>query len=196
MKNFLIILALLFTTNLFAVNSPYEKLIPVGTVITFIGTTCPTGFIAPNGSQVNKLTYPALCSLVGTIYGSGTATTCALPDYRGRFLRGIDGGSGNDPDSASRTAMNTGGATGNNVGSIQTDSLQGHRHYIDPTNGTFRYLTMQTIANPSTPLTSGSYGNYSTNTVGDTVTDGTNGTPRVSSETRVKNAYVNYCIKY
>ena len=54
--------------------------------------------------------------------------TFNLPDLRGRFLRGVDHGTGRDPDSASRTASNANGNTGDTVGSIEGDQLRSHAH--------------------------------------------------------------------
>ena len=51
-----------------------------------------------------------------------------LPDLRGRFPRGVDGGAGNDPDRGGREAINPGGNTGDAVGTFQTDEIQSHSH--------------------------------------------------------------------
>ena len=51
-----------------------------------------------------------------------------LPDLRGRFPRGVDGSANRDTDKATRTASNTGGRTGNAVGSVQNDELKSHAH--------------------------------------------------------------------
>jgi len=53
-----------------------------------------------------------------------------VPDLRGRFARGWNDGAGNDPDAATRIASNTGGATGDNVGSLQADTLISHTHML------------------------------------------------------------------
>ncbi len=63
--------------------------------------------------------------MIGTIHGAGDgATTFNLPDYRGRFLRGVDQGAGRDPDATGRTAPATGGNTGDTVGSIQVEATK------------------------------------------------------------------------
>ena len=66
-----------------------------------------------------------------------------VPDFRGRFPRGVSHGSGNDPDAAFRTASGVGGNTGDAVGSAQgyasgapavvmTTSINGHHtHTVD-----------------------------------------------------------------
>ena len=51
-----------------------------------------------------------------------------MPDLQGRFLRGLDNGAGRDPDAAARTAIKSGGAVGDNVGSLQVDALKAHSH--------------------------------------------------------------------
>lgn len=99
------------------------KLVPAGSIVGYGGTSAPTGWLMCDGSAVSRSTYSALFTAIGTAHGSGDgSTTFNLPDYRGRFLRGVDGSAGRDPDKATRTAMASGGNTGNNVGSVQTDA--------------------------------------------------------------------------
>lgn len=103
-----------------------------GLVFAFAGTTAPSGWLVCNGQAVSRTVYANLFAVIGTSHGDGDgSTTFNLPDYRGRFLRGVDGGAANDPDRASRTAMNTGGNTGDNVGSVQGHAFQTHTHTQD-----------------------------------------------------------------
>lgn len=103
--------------------------VPPGTILSFAGTTAPTGYLLADGSAVSRTTYSNLFAVIGESFGEGDgSTTFNLPDLRGRFLRGVDGGTGRDVNAATRTAMQTGGNTGNNVGSIQNDSMQSHNH--------------------------------------------------------------------
>lgn len=175
-------------------------LTPAGTIVAYGGTTGPSGWLICHGSAVSRTTYADLFTVVGEIFGEGdNSTTFNVPDFRGRFLRGIDDGEGTDPDAAGRTAMATGGNTGDNIGSLQTDAFQGHKRRI------------VFSAYPSQGMSSGVFAAGSSNTVpvhntsptavglelqpGTYLVDGANGTPRVTSETRPANAYVNYIIK-
>ena len=106
--------------------------IPSGVVFPFAGTTAPYGYLVCDGSAVSRSDYPALFVSLGTSHGQGDgSTTFNLPDYRGRFMRGVDGVAGNDPDKASRTAIAAGGNTGNAVGSAQGHGFQTHTHAQD-----------------------------------------------------------------
>jgi hypothetical protein len=106
-----------------------QSLCPPGTIIAYGGETAPTGWLLCNGSAVDRSAYPNLFTAISTRFGSGNnSTTFNVPDFRGRFLRGKDGGTGRDPDRASRTAMNAGGAVGDAVGSIQGDDFRSHAH--------------------------------------------------------------------
>jgi hypothetical protein len=170
-------------------------LVPSGAVSAWAGSSsAPTGWLLCDGSAVNRTTYAALFAAIGTAHGTGDgATTFNLPDYRGRFLRMVDGSASVDPDKASRTAMATGGNTGNNVGSVQTDAFQGHHHANrDP-------LQLTTIGQRNgggnLAISGGAtYINF-TDVIGDPESDGTNGTPRTTSETRPSNAYCYYIVK-
>jgi len=167
--------------------------IPSGVVFPFAGTTAPFGYLVCDGSAVSRAEYKELFQAIGTSHGSGDgSTTFNIPDYRGRFLRGVDGTAGLDPDKASRTAMNVGGNTGNNVGSIQSDAFQGHNHEFKN-----QWAAGATGYNHNRGDWQGYGGTYSggRNDVRNPISDGTNGTPRTTSETRPKNANVNYIIK-
>lgn len=158
---------------------------PVGAVITFAGAVCPTGYLLANGSAISRTDYEDLFNVIGTSHGEGDGTTTFhLPDYRGRFLRGVYGAAGNDPDAASRIAMNTGGNTGDNVGSVQDDQLRSHNHVIPARTGPGASMHDQTSRLSAGTATASADFNF-------TAMQDTGG-----NETRPKNAYVNFCVKH
>lgn len=156
-----------------------ERLVPVASVMAYTGDTAPAGYLLCDGSAVSRTTYATLYAVVGNRHGSGDgSTTFRLPNYRGLFLRGRANGSGNDPDRASRIAMNAGGATGDNVGSYQADEFKTHNHIMEIGYGGSNSASRASGAGSSV------YQN-------DDATNSNGG-----NETRPKNAYVNYIIKY
>lgn len=155
-----------------------NAIVPTGMITAWAGDVAPTGWLICDGTAVSRTTYSTLYALVGNRFGQGNnTTTFNVPDLRGRFLRGADGGSARDPEAASRTAMNTGGATGSNVGSVQNDDFAW-------TELRFRYGT-----DPSGGGLIPFGGNISTGTVTPTVPG------KTGQETRPKNAYTNFIIK-
>lgn len=163
-----------------------SSLIPAGVVFTFAGNTAPSSYLICDGSAVSRTTYAALFNAIGIAHGQGDgSTTFNLPDYRGRFLRGVDGSSSNDPDRASRTAMNTGGNTGNAVGSIQADLTRSHTH-----NMTRRVKWGQGNASPR------GFAGQDGNAEDATFTTDSDTGGNIKNETRPLNAYVNYIIKF
>ncbi len=105
------------------------ELVPAGLVMAYAGELPPAGWVVCDGSEVSRTDYPELFAAIGTAHGEGDGTTTFnLPDYRGLFLRGVDAGAGRDSDVDARTAPNTGGNTGDAVGSVQDDQLQSHKH--------------------------------------------------------------------
>lgn len=75
------------------------------------------GWLACDGALVSRVTYAALFAAIGVVYGVGDgATTFKLPDLRGEFLRGVDGGRGVD--------------VGRVLGGFQLDQLQDHAHLV------------------------------------------------------------------
>lgn len=66
-------------------------IIPVGTVVDFAGTVAPTRWHLCYGQALNRTTYAALFTAIGTTYGVGDgSTTFNLPDARGRVTAGKD----------------------------------------------------------------------------------------------------------
>ena len=182
--------------------------IPSGVVFPFAGTVAPYGYLICDGRPVLQSEYPNLFLSVGFSHGDGTqnsdgtssgftsATHFNLPDYRGRFLRGVDGLAGSDPDNALRTAPKAGANSGNTVGSVQDDQTKSHAHFT----------VLNTASQSRTDLTSAntlaerglkdasSYDWYylmgSTGQANIGSSSSTGGT-----ESRPKNANVNYIIK-
>jgi len=128
---------------------PADEL-PVGTVISYAGplqattpspppggpvpqNTAPFGWLPCNGQALEQGRYPELYAVLGTVWG-GSGSTFNLPDFRGTFLRGVDGGAGNDPDVADRTPLGSGSP--DDVGSSQLCAMQTHQHgYTPPVAG-------------------------------------------------------------
>ena len=156
--------------------------VPPGTVVAFIGDEAPLGWLMCDGSEVSRTAYPSLASVADQRFGAATNsnTHFKLPDFRGYFLRGKDGGIGRDPDRASRLAMAPGGAIGDEIGSIQADEFETHAHRQQVGQDT----------NASGSITGWDLQNTTS------ITDVEDTKPTGGNETRPINAYVNYIIKY
>ena len=166
---------------------------PAGAIIAFGGTNVPNGYLLCDGSAVSRTTYAALFAAIGTAWGAGDgSTTFHLPDMRGVFLRGVDNGRGQDPDTASRTASKAGGNTGGAVGSFQSDAFASHNHQPPgaPGTGFLTWWNPGGCANGAdAALAAIQAGGITCGLSWATAAAG-------GSESRPKNVYVNYIIKY
>jgi|GEM_PF-923766 len=167
---------------------PSDGGVPVGTVIAFAGQSLPPNWLFCDGTAISSTTYLKLFNAIGTTWG-GNSTNFNLPDLRGIFLRGWSSNANAtvDPDVANRTG-------GNTVGSTQEDAFQGHLpgggiSGVQVTSGS-SYNVAATNYTTSSQSLSGHVGGLIL------VSDGSNGNPRIGQETRPKNAYVMYIIKY
>ncbi|MFZ2959257.1 MAG: phage tail protein [Candidatus Ozemobacteraceae bacterium] len=110
------------------------NLLPVGTIISFSGpeSHIPSDWLLCNGQTLQVNSYPRLYAVISLYWGSKEPGTFMLPDLRGVFLRGVSGKSGKDPDVASRS-KETGSTIGspNDVGSYQDDAFQAHAHMFN-----------------------------------------------------------------
>lgn len=162
-----------------------------GTMHMWPAETVPTGALECNGAAVSRTTYARLFDIIGTAWGAGNGTTTFnLPDMRGRVPRGYAHGSGNDPDRATRTASNTGGATGDHVGTVQADK-------VGAISGSFDISSGDTVLKPTgsgatiAPGPDDSYQHYAASPI-----SGTGTVSLGSGETRGKNASVMYVIAF
>lgn len=130
--------------------------IPAGTVVAFAGEKdkIPEGWVLCDGKIILRNgQYSELFNVIGTAHGQGDgSTTFHLPDYRGLFLRGVldERSSLIDPSAATRGAMNTGGNTGNKVGTYQSDSFAEHSHNSGNLKNSSSYLSYSGSASPNT----------------------------------------------
>ena len=188
-----------------------SSLVPAGVILAFGGATAPTGWLLCEGALVSRTTYANLYAAILNAHGSGDGTTTfALPDYRGRFIRGRDGAVTRDPDRAGRTAANTGGNTGDNVGSVQVNAAARPTTAFTSgamsANSTHSHVQQFTSAGGGTPVGWGGNSTFSTWAAG--TVNNTNMSSAMAdishthtitaggdNETRPLNAYVNYIIK-
>jgi len=172
-------------------------LIPPGTVVAFAGSTAPPGWLLCDGRSVSRATYPLLFTAIGITHGQGnTSAEFRLPDYRGRFLRGVDGTAGRDVDVGSRAPMAVGGASGNAVGSVQGDAFGSHTHAVnDP--GHQHHIFGQQVQFTATGSQITLYLTSSIDNGPNTVTSqtGISMDSTGAGETRPVNANVNFMIK-
>ncbi len=109
-----------------------ESSVPSGAVMHFAMQSAPTGWLKADGSAVSRTQYPALFAAIGTTFGVGDGrTTFNLPDLRGEFVRGWDGGRNIDPGRAFGSAQ--GDAIRNITGSIDTGINNGHQLFDEAT---------------------------------------------------------------
>jgi hypothetical protein len=179
-----------------------DRLVPAGTIVAFGGQPeqIPDGWLLCDGSALDahNLKYSWLFDAIRQSWGNGAASSAGaifpavnsgpnqtdfnIPDLRGLFLRGVNGNRNDsyaDPDTALRINLFNGGSISNLAGSFQADEFKGHSHPYED----------HQVAGGSSPQVSAG-GGYDRRQ-----------TPRTTGivgglETRPKNAYVNYIVKY
>ena len=171
---------------------------PAGSVMPFAGSSPPPGWLLCNGDSVAREDYFRLFLAIGNAHGTGDdATSFRTPDYRGRFLRGVDAGAGRDLGASQRVAMREGGSCCDNVGSIQGDAFESHTHPVvnrfgPPPHGSPLFMSDGSGKSYDKLDTAGFGGPVDRGTLATAKPDSGN----IDAETRPKNAYVNWIIKY
>lgn len=152
----------------------------LGRVETFAYDAVPSNYKICNGESLLRAEYTDLFNLIGTAFGTADGNTFNIPDLQGRFIRGVDNGALNDPDSLTRVESHLGGNVGDLIGSLQADAIENHDHRSD--YGVALGQIDGTISRGANH--DGSF-DYSSNVVG----------ASFSTETRPKNVYLVYAIK-
>ena len=195
-----------------AVNALVTATPPVGTVVPFAGEILDTAGIVEvrpdwllcNGAAVRDTDFPALFQAIQASHGNGQdsdfplpGASFNLPDYRGLFLRGVNGakaGPFNDPShaNADRPANHLGGNIGNRVGSVQLDEGKRHNHQINDPGHTHAFDGFRTQGAGAVGEAFPSDGNhFGTSRAITNITIQNSG----GEESRPKNAYVHYLIR-
>lgn len=165
------------TVETFPYRQPYyDEETAAGTVAAFAANKDPRGgWLNCNGSAVSRAIYRNLFNAIGTTYGVGDgATSFNLPDLRGRFVRGVDDGAGND--------------AGRVFGSTQADEYKAHNH-------TFTDFATN-IQNQVLADTGGAGGNVALPNAGTAYATNSVMNNSGGTETRPKNIAMRYYIKY
>lgn len=80
-----------------ALKTLLNKLWKIGDIKASVKNANHDNWFLCNGQAINRVTYSELFALIGTKFGGGDGTTTFnLPDYRGKFLRGLGGNSATD----------------------------------------------------------------------------------------------------
>jgi len=112
------------------------NIIPSGSIISYGGSSAPSGWLLCYGQAISRTTYADLFTAIGTTYGSGDgSTTFNLPDLRGRVVAGQDDMGGS---SANRLTNQSGGLNGDTLGAtggsethtITTGQLPSGHYYL------------------------------------------------------------------
>ena len=164
--------------------------VPCGTILPFAkdvsSTGLPTGYLLCDGSSISQTSFATLHTVIGAAFGDGTTGTGStatgnfnIPDFRGLFMRGMAHGSANDPNASSRTTSAAGSASADNVGSYQADEIKSHDH----PNG---------YPNNAGNIYDSGGSRQAASFFSGTTTVGNSG----GDESRPKNTYVDYIIRY
>jgi hypothetical protein len=143
-----------------------------------------TAVYVGDGNNATAATYYKADDAAGTIRNTA-GTYLILPDYRGVVPRGLDVAAAIDPGGASRT-----------LGSLQQDAYQGHHHQFYGSNVPYAGGTGNLYYGVKAANAGVAVDNSDGEGARESVTDGVNGTPRISSETRMYNIATTYGITY
>jgi microcystin-dependent protein len=181
-------------------NEILASLVPPGVITPYGGdwNTIPAGWLNCDGSAVSTNDYPALFAAIGRTWGTPdfNGDKFNLPDFRGRFPRGVSAGTARDPDAATRVkdANLFSGPAGDAVATVEDEMIGSHTHPITQSAGDHLLgVFVQGSVNQGwdNPV---SFNNYTAYNDTETFTLGDDGF--AGHETRPKNVGVLYLIKY
>ena len=164
------------------VTSDFSELFPAGAIMPFARNKVPAGWLAANGSLVDRTVYANLFAQIGEVYGAGNGYgTFGLPDLRAFFVRGA--------------GTNGDGTASGAFGADQTDAIQNIIGKINlSTNAGFN-VTMSGAFYSTEGSTSTQVRFGSGDAEGDYTFDASR-VVRTATETRPRNIAMLYCIKY
>ena len=135
------------------VMSSWGGVVPVGTIISFMGNNAPDGYLKCDGTVYNITSYPFLANHFETEFGTKNyfggdgAITFAVPDLRGEFLRGTGTNSHKNQGSGSNVGVHQDGTVHNRLATnastkvVQVQSDTGKTWFNDINSDSQIYAT-------------------------------------------------------
>lgn len=117
--------------------------VPAGTIVPFGGTVVPSGYLACDGTEYMTADYPALYTVVGTMYCPGPCTNMsmfAVPDLRGKVPAGqggtaLSGAIGSTAGAETHTLSTTEMPSHGHTGTTNNDGSHGHTWWVHAGTG-------------------------------------------------------------
>lgn len=128
-------------TQITAIHTDIAATNYIGDVKASLQTTNHGHWLLCDGQAVSRTTYEALFLLIGEHFGAGDGqTTFNLPDYRGKFLRGLGGDSADDIYTTQAEGLpNITGAIGNLNKVYWNNATQSGALAVNSDNGRYAY---------------------------------------------------------
>ena len=108
-----------------------SEVMPAGVIMSYAGSSAPTGWLFAYGQTLNAVTnpqYQPLFNAIGNTYGGTNNTNFVVPDLRGRVAAGKDNMGG---VAANRLTSGVSGITGTTLGAAGGDqNMMQHSHSI------------------------------------------------------------------
>ena len=117
-----------------AVKTQLNLLVPIGTIIMYGANADPEGWVRCDGRLMDRATYSALFSVLGTKFGTTTSLNFRVPDYRERSPIGAGDGSKYD----------LGDKGGNSTINLSVNQLPAHTHQIGEVGNADNRFTART----------------------------------------------------
>jgi microcystin-dependent protein len=159
----------------------YKFINPVGTILMYVGTVAPPGYLLCDGTDYLNLSYSNLFAIIRYTYGGNGTTTFGTPDLRLRFPLGIG-----TPSLLTSTLGP--GVTGGSF-TILSTQIPDHTHDVTIYWGTGNVASSGNADRLNTLTTNSTFSNNVTART--TYPNGTNGQPYYQPYT-----FVNYIIKH
>lgn len=124
--------------------------VPIGALVSYGGSSAPSGWLLCFGQAVGRATYSDLFAAIGVTFGPGDgSSTFNVPDLRGRAVFGKDNMGGTP---ANRLTSGVSGVGASTLGAVGGDQrMQQHNHGV--TDPGHNHTVTEVVAGPGSGVT-------------------------------------------